>query len=277
MLVIAPPPSFPAFPRARFGLYRAISAITPNRNYRLNARRVTEVDVIASRAAHFPTCRFRAAASLRYWPLCGTRECKCVLRPLVAAASPKIGRPLSFSLLRRSCVEGRDTGGTRPSLMNQPTPRGDSDKQDSAGTGRDRLARGIRTVNPGFYSPGIEVYSVLSPGRGRMRRRAPSRTCALSYVQPSRGKTFAYLHFFVRLVARRGGNNKGEARGGWGGERRAVPSPSQFDALSLVHRPFVDRGRFLLPSPSSRGASPSSRNCARFILVYLPLPVPRGY
>lgn len=56
--------------------------------------------------------------------------------------------------------------GTWSSVMSQPTPD-DSDKQDSTKTEQDRtpLGRllGIRTVNPGFYSPSIEVYSVLRP------------------------------------------------------------------------------------------------------------------
>lgn len=50
------------------------------------------------------------------------------------------------------------------------------------------LSPGIRTVNPGFYSPGIEVYSVslqytLSSGL----------YVEVNYVQVSGSETFAYL------------------------------------------------------------------------------------
>lgn len=71
-------------------------------------------------------------------------------------------------------------------------------------SGQDRtVSFGIRTVNPGFYLPGIEVYSVLSSPRPCASY--PSRTCVLSYVQPSCGKTFAYLRFSIRRRERRRG------------------------------------------------------------------------
>jgi len=108
--------------------------------------------------------------------------------------------------------------GTRPSLMSQPTPcvrqrqTGHGTKTGRDGTGRngtgqdrtrqDHLSLGIRTVNPGFYSLGIEVYSVLS--RPRPCAPYPFAYVCLSYVQPSYGKTFAYLRFSTRCVDRRG-------------------------------------------------------------------------
>lgn len=107
-----------------------------------------------------------------------------------------VGRSMSSRCVSRGKIL-RDTA-----ITDEPTHTVcDSDKQDGIGTGRDRtgqdrLSLGIRTVNPGFYSPGIEVYSVLS--RPRPCAPYPFAYVCLSYVQPSCGKTFAYLRSSTR-------------------------------------------------------------------------------
>lgn len=113
----------------------------------------------------------------------------------------------------------------RPSLMSQPTPRATATNRTASGLDS-TVSFGIRTVNPGFYLPGIEVYSVLSSPRPCASY--PSRTCVLSYVQPSCGKTLAYLRFSIRQRERR---REGRAR-----KNRPPPSLRVRSSPSLVCR-----------------------------------------
>lgn len=57
------------------------------------------------------------------------------------------------------------------------------------------LGFGIRTVNPGFYSPGIEVYSVSSLYTPSLYGVCVCKSLyvEVNYVQVSSRKTFAYL------------------------------------------------------------------------------------
>lgn len=129
-------------------------------------------------------------------------------------------------------------------------------RQRQTGQHRDRtgtVSLGIRTVNPGFYSPGIEVYSVLSA------RCVRAPFVWLSYVQPSRGKTFAYLRSFALLYGgdrlRKRRAERTNARGGGGGEEagKDVPSSSPPFTSPVRHPPrnetFLKNARFYLGPP----------------------------
>lgn len=137
----------------------------------------------------------------------------------------------------RGVYRGERYCGTRPSLMSQPTPCATATNRTAPGrdgtgwdrTGQDRLSLGIRTVNPGFYSPGIEVYSVLS--WPRPCASYPFAYVCLSYVQPSCGKTFAYLRSSTRCWPAR--------------VRKASPFPPLSRPRSLSSRCPLDRRRFL--------------------------------
>lgn len=132
-------------------------------------------------------------------------------------------------------------------------------RQRQTGQHRDRtgtVSLGIRTVNPGFYSPGIEVYSVLSA------RCVRAPFVWLSYVQPSRGKTFAYLRSFALLYGgdrlRKRRAERTNARGGGGGGGRKGRSL----LLSTVHFPG--------PSSSAKRDLPEKRA----VLSWPPPPSP---
>lgn len=128
-------------------------------------------------------------------------------------------------------------------------------RQRQTGQHRDRtgtVSLGIRTVNPGFYSPGIEVYSVLSA------RCVRAPFVWLSYVQPSRGKTFAYLRSFALLYGgdrlRKRRAERTNARGGGGEEAgKDVPSSSPPFTSPVRHPPrnetFLKNARFYLGPP----------------------------
>lgn len=130
-------------------------------------------------------------------------------------------------------------------------------RQRQTGQHRDRtgtVSLGIRTVNPGFYSPGIEVYSVLSA------RCVRAPFVWLSYVQPSRGKTFAYLRSFALLYGgdrlRKRRAERTNARGEGGEEEEAgkdVPSSSPPFTSPVRHPPrnetFLKNARFYLGPP----------------------------
>lgn len=130
-------------------------------------------------------------------------------------------------------------------------------RQRQTGQHRDRtgtVSLGIRTVNPGFYSPGIEVYSVLSA------RCVRAPFVWLSYVQPSRGKTFAYLRSFALLYGgdrlRKRRAERTNARGGGGEEAgKDVPSSSPPFTSPVRHPPrnetFLKNARFYLGPPLS--------------------------
>lgn len=186
-----------------------------------------------------------------------------------------VGRSMSSRCVSRGKIL-RDTA-----ITDEPTHTVcDSDKQDSIGTGRDRtgqdrLSLGIRTVNPGFYSPGIEVYSVLS--RPRPCAPYPFAYVCLSYVQPSCGKTFAYLRSSTRCWSAR-------VRGAQESLPLRPPSfPPPFAAISCP----LDRRRFLgsvrHPPPLCPRNEIFVKN-ARFILTSSPpdrslhpsLPFPSG-
>lgn len=124
-------------------------------------------------------------------------------------------------------LAGRRAGASRekilrdawPSLMSQPTPR-DSDKQDSIGTEQDCLVR-YQDCKSGI---------LFARYRGLQCPQFAATVCVvslayvcLSYVEPSCGKTFAYLRFSIREKAR-------EAQ-----KSHPLPSAS-FAAISLVCR-----------------------------------------
>lgn len=142
-------------------------------------------------------------------------------------------------------------------------------RQRQTGQHRDRtgtVSLGIRTVNPGFYSPGIEVYSVLSA------RCVRAPFVWLSYVQPSRGKTFAYLRSFALLYGgdrlRKRRAERTNARGGGGGGGRKGRSL----LLSTVHFPG--------PSSSAKRDLPEKRAVLSWppppLLFFLSLYTTRG-
>jgi len=118
---------------------------------------------------------------------------------------------------------------------------------------------GIRTVNPGFYLPGIEVYSVLS--LPRPCASYPSHTCV--WVMLNR-RAARRLHISASLYGRR----RGKRRKATPSPRlRSLPSlssvvvhgsssisrlgPSSFASLVCKMRPFwKTRDIFCLPSLS---------------------------
>jgi len=113
--------------------------------------------------ARLPVCRFSRVEKLA--------SHRCPRAPSSCRTSP---RDLDWSMSPRCVSRGKILRDT--TITDEPTHTVcDSDKQHRDGTGRDgmgrdrtgqdRLLLGIRTVNPGFYSPGIEVYSVLSRPR----------------------------------------------------------------------------------------------------------------
>jgi len=170
-------------------------------------------------------------------------------------------------------VEGKDTAGhghhwwANPHRVRQ-RQTGHSTKTGRDGTGQDRtrqdrLSLGIRTVNPGFYSPGIEVYSVLS--RPRPCAPYPFAYVCLSYVQPSYGKTFAYLRFSTRCVGRRG----------WGARRKAAPSSSlspSFLPPFAAHLLSVESSSISRLGPSSFASLSAKRDLREKRAVYPDLP-----
>lgn len=90
------------------------------------------------------------------------------LRAVILPYEPERPRLVHESTV---CVERKDTAGhghhwwANPHRVRQRQTGQHRDGTGRDGTGQDRLSLGIRTVNPGFYSPGIEVYSVLSRPR----------------------------------------------------------------------------------------------------------------
>lgn len=180
--------------------------------------------------AHLPACRFS-----RVKKLASHR------RPRTPSSCRTGPRDRPVHEVRGVC-RGERYCRTRPSLMSQPTPCATAtnrtvpgrDGTGRDGTGQDRLSLGIRTVNPGFYSPGIEVYSVLS--RPWPCAPYPFAYVCLSYVQPSCGKTFAYLRSTTRCWPAR-------VRGAQESLPLSPSFPPPFAAVSLSR--LLDRRRFL--------------------------------
>lgn len=143
--------------------------------------------------------------------------------------------------------------------MSQPTPCATATNRTASerdGTGQDRLSLGIRTVNPGFYSPGIEVYSVLS--RPRPCAPYPFAYVCLSYVQPSCGKTFAYLRSSTRCWPAR--------------VRGAQESLPLFPAPVRCHLLFAESPSISRLGPSSSASLSAKRDLREKRAVYPDLP-----